>query len=357
MQTQISVIIPIYNAEATIRNCVQSILRQADECVEILLVDDGSTDQSGNICDELAGFDDRIRVYHTQNQGQGVARNNAILEAIGEYLWFVDADDEITEGAIATFRSVIHIKEYDVICASYFRTDGKTKEWIGREYSTGEVQAQGLDPDAVNRYEKMKASSLFGYLWNKLIKREFLYQHRILLDDIRELIMEDTLFLLKIMVHQPSYYYIQEPVYVYQTNMASTTRTRVLGIASRSLKLMSRYEDYLLENNAFDEQKALYVLLLIRVFCWSLIRNIPYDGISYEALRETISTFLQRETIQNTFEHKESVKCLKTLPSRLQRFFYRFVFFLMRHRQYHLLGGCFLLFQPMMRVYLSKAVK
>lgn len=93
----ISIVVPVYNIETYLERCVSSICAQSYRNLEILLVDDGSTDRSGQICEELAGKDERIRVFHKENGGSSSARNLGIHKAKGEYIGFVDSDDYISE--------------------------------------------------------------------------------------------------------------------------------------------------------------------------------------------------------------------------------------------------------------------
>lgn len=95
MNETISVIVPVYNVEKYLRRCVESLLKQTFSDIEIILVNDGSTDDSGNICDELARVDERIKDIHQMNQGASMARRNGIAAAKGEYLAFVDSDDYV----------------------------------------------------------------------------------------------------------------------------------------------------------------------------------------------------------------------------------------------------------------------
>ena len=91
----ISIVVPVYNVEAYVAECLDSLCAQTYEDIEILLVDDGSSDRSGEICDSYAQKDERIRVFHTVNSGVSEARNRGIEEAEGDYLVFVDSDDKI----------------------------------------------------------------------------------------------------------------------------------------------------------------------------------------------------------------------------------------------------------------------
>ena len=91
----ISVIVPVYNVEKYLKTCLDSIIAQTESDLEILLIDDGSSDDSGKICDEYSIKDQRIRVFHTDNRGVSAARNLGLLESKGDYIGFVDSDDWI----------------------------------------------------------------------------------------------------------------------------------------------------------------------------------------------------------------------------------------------------------------------
>jgi len=88
----VSIIIPIYNAEDSLHNCIESILDQTYKDIEIIMINDGSTDHSKNICDHYAKLDQRIKVIHQENAGPSAARNRGIEQAVGNYIQFVDAD-------------------------------------------------------------------------------------------------------------------------------------------------------------------------------------------------------------------------------------------------------------------------
>ena len=103
----ISVIIPVYNVEAFLHRCVDSVTSQTFHDIEILLIDDGSTDSSGQLCDALALTDSRIHVFHKENGGAGDARNTGIDHALGEYLIFFDSDDYVDEDMLEILYGLI----------------------------------------------------------------------------------------------------------------------------------------------------------------------------------------------------------------------------------------------------------
>ena len=113
----ISVIVPVYNAEKYLGRCIDSVLNQTFKEFELILVDDGSKDSSGNICEKYAERDQRIKVIHQENQGQAAARNRGVFNAIGEWIMFVDADDMIHRQMLEyLYRAVDSIKVKLAVC-------------------------------------------------------------------------------------------------------------------------------------------------------------------------------------------------------------------------------------------------
>ena len=111
-----SIIIPVYNVAPYLRECLDSVLAQTFTDWEAICVDDGSTDGSGAILDEYAAKDNRFRVFHQKNAGVSVARNNGLMLASGEWIWFVDSDDSIREGSLALIKHALdNNKDVDVV--------------------------------------------------------------------------------------------------------------------------------------------------------------------------------------------------------------------------------------------------
>lgn len=126
MNPKISVIVPVYNVEKFLRRCIDSILAQTFTDFELLLIDDGSKDKSGEICDEYAAKDARIRVFHKQNGGVSSARNLGIDKAQGEWVYFVDSDDWIEIETLSIVQS-IDMRKIGIIKFGYYEDfyDGK----------------------------------------------------------------------------------------------------------------------------------------------------------------------------------------------------------------------------------------
>ena len=121
MNNLISVIIPVYNVEQYLSKCLDSVVNQTYKNLEVILVDDGSTDNSGKICDEFALKDNRIIVIHKSNGGLSSARNEGLKFAKGQYVGFVDSDDYIEIGMYEKLLEVSLKYGSDVVCSNYYR--------------------------------------------------------------------------------------------------------------------------------------------------------------------------------------------------------------------------------------------
>ena len=119
-EKKISVVIPVYNTEKYIERCIYSILNQTYKDLEIICVDDGSTDKSGDILDRLSKEDSRIRVKKKKNEGVSVARNTALIEAKGDYIGFVDSDDYVDPRYYEVLSEALNSGHIDIVTCNYF---------------------------------------------------------------------------------------------------------------------------------------------------------------------------------------------------------------------------------------------
>lgn len=165
-KTYVSIIVPVYNTEKYLRQCVDSILNQSFKDFELLLVDDGSKDASGTICDDYAAHDDRVRVWHQENQGVSVARNVGLEHAQGEWIYFPDSDDIIVENAFETMIKMVSDSVDYVICGyEVYDEDGNCTYAIterNQRVITREDALMEMFAPTDYRYQ--------GYLWNKLFR-------------------------------------------------------------------------------------------------------------------------------------------------------------------------------------------
>lgn len=127
-QPLVSIIIPLYNVEQFLRCCLDSVVFQTYENLEIILMDDGSTDESGKICDEYANRDNRIKVFHQKNGGQALARNNALRYVHGDFIIYIDSDDIITDNHVEHLVKLRN-RYNSTLTISYFISEFSCKLW------------------------------------------------------------------------------------------------------------------------------------------------------------------------------------------------------------------------------------
>lgn len=166
MDDLISIIVPVYNVENYVEKCINSIINQTYKNLEIIIVDDGSKDNSGKICDELEKKDDRIKVIHKENGGLSDARNRGIKIAKGSYIGFVDSDDYIKEDMFETLYNLNKKYNSDISIVSFYEI--YNNKVIGVRNSKNLEELSKLDA----MKEVLIDSKIQSYAWNKLFKRE-----------------------------------------------------------------------------------------------------------------------------------------------------------------------------------------
>lgn len=209
---EISIIVPVYKVEQYLPRCIDSILAQTFTDFELLLVDDGSPDNCGKICDEYAEKDARIRVFHKENGGVSSARNLGLDNARGKYIGFVDSDDYIFPMMYETLLSGFAF-DVQLSCVSVY-----TGQY--RESSSADI----LNLDET--IEMCFLSSMWTTIWNKLFLRDYVNHLRF---DISVQIAEDVLFLSQYLQRIHSSCFINSTFYAYCDNQNSATRDRTIS--------------------------------------------------------------------------------------------------------------------------------
>lgn len=171
---EISVIVPVYNVEKYLQRCIDSILSQTLTDFELLLIDDGSIDASGKICDEYAEKDERVRVFHKKNGGVSSARNMGLDNARGKFITFIDSDDWIDKNHLFSFL----VSPADLVFQGYkqIASDSKTIELI-KNLNCHKVFSKNEILEVL--YELFSMGMVFGPIWNKLFKAQIINENRI----------------------------------------------------------------------------------------------------------------------------------------------------------------------------------
>jgi glycosyltransferase involved in cell wall biosynthesis len=168
-----SLIVPVYNAQPTLRRCLDSIVNQPFSDYELLLINDGSADESGDICREYAGRYPAIRYFEKENGGVSSARNLGLGEARGEYILFVDSDDFVSEDYFTSISDALKNKATDLLMFGYRNFGG-----ISKECDTGEFY-ENAALGIAERVSSAMRQYLFSSLWSKVFKRQIIEQQNI----------------------------------------------------------------------------------------------------------------------------------------------------------------------------------
>ena len=250
----VSIIVPIYNAENYIAECVKSLVNQSHNSIQIILVDDGSSDKSGEICENLALKDTRIKVIHQNNSGVSKARNQGVLAADGKYIAFSDADDTMPSDSISTLFSELTQNNVDAVFGNFnLLYNKKTLERKCRlkegNYQCIEMRSRLLDDGTLSG---LTLGSACGALYKAdIIRGKFLQ----FCENIK--INEDGIFNFQYCMASQSIRYIQKPVYNYRQWKSSKNPNieqliRLLSDATQILREICRVEA--LTMSEFDGQ-------------------------------------------------------------------------------------------------------
>lgn len=281
----ISVLMPVYNVENYIRYSIESILQQDYARWELIIVDDGSTDHSGEICDDYVLKDHRIKVFHQKNSGLLSARRRGIKEAVGEVVVFLDSDDFLEDGCFSNLIEIFHNDNPDIVMYSgYIFYSDNSKRSMGYSFKRGFVEKEDV-------YDKIIASDEFNAIWTKAIKRELLWNDP---TDYKPFYKnsygEDKLQFLYPITQARKVYYLNKELYNYRQTPNSLIHNLNVSMIEKKLHL------------------EVWEQLFIYMKKWNKQDSKSLETVGLYFLRHMISTF------SNTYyfikEHAEKDKCL-----------------------------------------------
>lgn len=206
MAIELSIIIPIYNAEKVLKRCIDSVLKQTFGNFELILVNDGSTDLSLDICNKYKNFDKRIKVIHTDNRGASAARNIGLEAAEGTYIQFIDADDYIAENMCERMVKALKSSNADMCLCGY--------NIISNENFVKKTSLFEKEGEINNLYWELYRLSGITYLWNKLFIKEKIQEKF----DEDTSFGEDLCFILHYLKNNRKIKCISDELYFYNTS-------------------------------------------------------------------------------------------------------------------------------------------
>ncbi len=264
MSIKVSVIVPVYNVEKQLPRCLDSLLAQTHQDLEVLLVDDGSKDSSGIICDQYAQKDSRFRVFHKENGGLSSARNYAIPFATGKYLLFLDSDDSLEPQTVQACLDATDHQKFDVVCFGYrhyIEDNGSVRFTKESGYPSITVD---FKEDLFRQFTQLYQAGVLGYVTDKLIRTSCVKENNVLFDRI--LLVEDSLFTLKLFSNINNLRAIEDCFYNYFHRVGeSVTLTFKKESFDCYFERIRRIEEIMRKNDCVDRD------FLYDMFCSNIL--------------------------------------------------------------------------------------
>lgn len=252
-QIKVSVVVPVYNREKYLKQCVDSIVAQTLREIEIILVDDGSTDASPAICDEYAAKDPRVKVIHKQNAGMGVAYNTGMAEAKGDYIGFVETDDWIEPEMYEELYNKALEQDVDIVKSLYTNVRGERK-WLVNQYGNLCFNQRFETPSII----APKIALAHPSTWSAIYRRSFVEKYKIQYAERPGAMAQDRDFFWQVITQVQSFYLVPRSYYNYRNDAPDSSSFQGYKTAMNS---MASYQDtlkWLLGNNTHVQLMELF---------------------------------------------------------------------------------------------------
>ncbi len=279
-----SIIVPVYNSEVYLGTCLESLRGQTWPNLEIILVNDGSTDGSGRLCVAAARVDHRIRFLDRPNGGVSAARNSALAVARGDYLQFSDSDDRLTPDATETLVRAAQSTGADLVISHFFRVDGEKQAQRGHIKGERLLARQEFAQEMV----KAPANYYYGTLWNKLYRRSIVEKQGLrFAEDVNW--SEDFLFNLEYIRHVRLVAAVPKPLYYYHKRPGSliTSQATLRRVIRMKRDTFDYYKNLYQDLDLYDEQKAKVYRYLISTATDGTTLTLPVLGEKSRRVRES----------------------------------------------------------------------
>lgn len=310
----ISIVVPIYNLELYIEDCILSIINQTYKNIEIILINDGSTDNTLNIITKISKYDSRVKIISSVNQGCSNARNLGIDVARGNYIVFVDGDDICFSTMIEYMYKAIKHNKADMCVCNVWRINGS------------ELKTQTHDDDyTIILDDYGRGNYILDYyynkhafcVWNRMYDMKILADNKIRFRDFSVIYPEDLLFNLEVLLNIQKVSWINKPQYIHILHDTGLTRGYRQNILFRYLNYCKQYENYLLEKRMYKEmQESFYYIVQQESFSAfiSLLRN---NRNTLKQLYQSIVNLYNWNFIEESFSVDFSEKFWRKLIVRL----------------------------------------
>lgn len=308
-----SVIIPVYNVENYLSRCIDSLLAQNYADLEILLIDNGSNDQSGQICEDYATQFSNITAYHIPNKGVGSARNFGLSKAKGEFICFVDADDYLVGNLFSDVESQLD-SQLDLLVFSYYNSIEKNLSEIDRSAKILPTEGKKDKSDFIALFQELWLTDMMYTVWNKIYRKEFLEEHQIVFESYE--LGEDVRFNLNVYQHVNAVLLVKSCYYVYISGRIDSAMGQYNpNRMNYQLEELGKVDQLMISWNSHDEQ---FIDQIKARILMSNIQNISKQKMSLSKKRHYVEVLCRNQEMIALL--KKATSPLHPLVRRLLHF-------------------------------------
>ena len=301
MSELVSIIIPVYNVEKFLRRCLDSICNQTYKNIEIIIVNDGSPDNSQMIIDEYANKDNRIISIIQENGGLSEARNSGMGVAKGKYLMFVDSDDYIENNCVYLLVDNAYRTQADIIIANKKILNINGKYSYGIDFENKVLSKNELETTSL-KYDYFLGRGYGVSACAKLYNNNFIKTIGLKFEKNNEIFAEDRLFNLKCYTYDPKISLINEAVYIYCINNTSITQTYKPFLPERYLALLENFHNHITTLNKLEEYRDLLDFTSFNAISVTCANTYRYSEEQYLEMKKEIKYLMQSYIVRQMID-------------------------------------------------------
>jgi glycosyltransferase involved in cell wall biosynthesis len=314
-QIKISIIVPVFNAETFLKSCIESILSQTLKNIELILIDDGSSDKSAAICDSFLS-DKRVQVFHIKNSGPSAARNFGISHAHGNYIGFVDADDTVEPDMFETLYLNAQSEGADLSFCNFISEKQNGKEENKSDLSGKQVFSKdeifklifpyffGYSNREMKNYKGFSPFADYSsYIWLCIFKRSVIVQNNVAFMDQKKFFNEDNLFNMNFVFYSEKIVHSEKYLYHYRDSDNSLTKHYNPDFLSAKIRRFLYLFDFVKKNNLSDDfnKRIRNKICIESLYIINYYVNAKGIGFSekYSKVRETVHNDVIKTAVKN----------------------------------------------------------
>ncbi|MGL4862911.1 MAG: glycosyltransferase family 2 protein [Cetobacterium sp.] len=315
---KVSIIIPVYNAEVYIEKCFSMLEKQKYKNLEIIVINDGSTDKSLEILEKISKIQNNVFIYTQENKGIGNARNLGIKKSNGEYLFFLDVDDRIDEECILNL--IKETKNSDIVIC----------EEVYDEYNLQKIKKWNIKTTISNSVEYYLTNKISYYVWGKLYKKTLFINNNIFFPE--NVYFEDTMMNLKLFYFAKNIVFGKGKYYYYQPESSVTKSFSLKKINDRFISI-NQVKNFLKKQKEYEKNLSGYKLFSINLYLLGSIKTIVKYSKNFDDFKQVINKFKNEQFTFKEIIIDKKIKIKIKILFILLNFFPKYTFELLIRRE------------------------